>query len=356
MTNTQYKLKEVSKAKLKILEKYFPAWAKILGSRHQILVYVDCFAGPGRYAGGESGSPLVILKKAGELVQTASRSFAVFAIFVEKDENAAEILRQQIPHNLPEAVKYLIVNEDAHDFIPSLLRALPDDAPAFFFIDPYGHPLTIPVMNEILSRPRAEILLNLMWYAINMHLNNPKARPAIDRMFGHSSWASQSFMTQSGAERESGFLDFFLSELRARYRWPFRIRFSPEDNVPGGPDRTKYYIIHLSNHPKAVLLMKEVMWTIGDEEGTFDYSATHQGILFSRTPRVQELIAYLRQNYVGSGRKLTFDQLREETWKLPFIAKHYRKALRQLESEGAVQISRIDSQKTGIKGRDLVEF
>ena len=356
MTNTQYQLKEVSKAKLKILEKYFPAWAKILGSRHQTLVYVDCFAGAGRYAGGEEGSPLVILKKARELVQTASQFFAIFAIFVEKDKNAAEILRQQIPHNLPRVVEYRIFNEDAHNFIPSLLQALPDDAPAFFFIDPYGHPLTIPVMNEILGRPRTEILLNLMWYAINMHLNNPNVKNAINRMFGHSNWASQSFMRYSGAEREALFLDYFLSELKAEYKLPFKIRFSPEDNIRGGPNRTKYYLIHLSNHPKAVLLMKEVMWTIGDEEGTFDFSATRQGVLFSRTPQVQELINYLEQNYVGSGKELTFDQLREETWILPFIEKHYREALRQLENKGIVQIQRVDSKKTGIKGKDIVKF
>ncbi len=352
----QTQLKEVSKAKLRILEKYFPAWAKILGSRYQILVYVDCFAGAGRYAGGEAGSPLVVLDKARELVQRTSTLFEILAIFVEKDKDSAETLRRQIPASLPGAVTVEIFNEDAHNFIPSLLRALPDEAPAFFFIDPYGHPLTIPEMNRILSRPRREILLNLMWYAINMHLNNPKARSAIDRMFGHSSWASQSFMRHSGAKRESLFLDYFLSKLQAKYKLPFKIRFSPEDNVPGGSHRTKYYIIHLSNHPKAVLLMKEVMWSIGDEEGTFDYSATHQGVLFSCTPRVQELIAYLRQNYVDSGRRLTFDQLREETWMLPFIEKHYRNALRQLESEGAVQIRRIDSKKTGIRGRDLVEF
>jgi hypothetical protein len=102
--------------------------------------------------------------------------------------------------------------------------------------------------------------------------------------------------------------------------------------------------------------MKEVMWPIGDEEGTFDYSARHQGVLFSSTPQVKELIEYLRQSYVGSGKQLTFDKLREETWMLPFIEKHYREALKTLEKENLIRIARVKSKKTGIKGEDIIIF
>ena len=42
-------LKRVSRVKHIILEKYFPPWAMILGSRNRELAYVDCFAGPGQY-------------------------------------------------------------------------------------------------------------------------------------------------------------------------------------------------------------------------------------------------------------------------------------------------------------------
>jgi len=350
----EIQLKEVSKAKHHILEKYFPAWAKILGSRHPTLVYVDCFAGPGQYAGGEEGSPLIILNKARELVQKSD--FSIVAIFVEKNAATANTLRSQIPKDLPDKVNAVVLNEDAHDFVQELLNVLPEEMPAFFFIDPYGHPLTIPVMNQILSRPRTEILLNLMWYALNMHLNNPRVKGTITKMFGDSNWLDAPFAKQSGSERETAFVDYFLFKLDAEYKLKFRVRFSPEDRVPGGQSRTKYYLIHLSNHPKAALLMKEVMWRIGDEEGTFDYSATHQGVLVSSTPNVEELIEYLKRRYLNSGRKLTFNHLREETWELPFIEKRYREAIRRLEKAGEVRVDRIDSGKNGIKGGDLLIF
>src|SRR5947209_13894128 len=65
-------LKRVSGVKHAILKKYFPSWAKILGSRSSQLAYVDCFAGPGQYEmGGKpvEGSPVIAVKEAIKLVQ-----------------------------------------------------------------------------------------------------------------------------------------------------------------------------------------------------------------------------------------------------------------------------------------------
>ena len=82
-------------------------------------------------------------------------------------------------------------------------------------------------------------------------------------------------------------------------------------------ERTKYYLLHASNHPKAVLLMKEVMWPLGDQDGTFDFSAEAQGVLISRTPQVVELRDVLLRHFAG--RDASFDEVRNETWQLPFI-------------------------------------
>jgi len=315
---------------------------------------VDCFAGSGQYAQGEEGSPLVIIRKAREVVEKANGQFSILTIFVEKNAQAASALQSHIPGDLPPSMEVRVLNRDAHDLVPELLRALPIGMPAFFFIDPYGHPLTIPVMNNILSQPKTEILLTFMWYAINMHLNNPKTDAAITRMFGDAGWKTQLFMNMGGSARESAFVQYFLSRLNAKYKLPFRIRFSPEDKVPARERRTKYYLIHLSNHPKAVLLMKEVMWYLGDEMGTFDYSAMTQKRLFSQTPTTEELSAYLDEHC--SGKTLTFSQLREETWDLPFIEKHYREAVKRLEQCGKVQIVRCESKRSGVKGRDKIIF
>lgn len=219
-------------------------------------------------------------------------------------------------------------------------------------IDPYGHPLTLPVINDILSRQRTEALITLMWYRVNMDLSNPAVQANVDSLFGDQEWRQKPFMRQKGVARENGFLEHFVSRLRAKYVLPFRIGYDPEDKVKG--ERTKYYLLHASNNGKAVLLMKQVMWPLGDEDGTFDFSGESQGVLISRTPQADELRTILLREFAG--RELAFDVLRERTWRLPFVEKHYREVIQKLRAEGIVTVKPVSSRGSGLQKRDLVRF
>jgi three-Cys-motif partner protein len=348
-------LKRVSRIKHIILEKYLPPWANILGSRHRQLSYFDCFAGPGEYElEGKSvaGSPVIAVKEAIEFLKNRSgQSLAMYLI--EDDPKQVEKLASNLAHLQPYPTN-LAVNvrcADSRSYIPNLLESLGSLSPSFFLIDPYGHPLPLPVINNILRRERTEALVNLMWFRINMDLSNPLMQPHLDALFGDNGWRGQPFMSMHGARRERAFLDYFKSRLACRYVLPFKVRYDVEDAQ--GSDRTKYYLLHASNHVKAVLLMKEVMWPLGDEEGTFDFSGESQGVLISSTPTVQQLESILLQKF--SGKELGFDELREQTWMLPFVEKHYREVLKSLENK-KVTIRRITSKRTGINGQDRIRF
>ncbi len=188
---------------------------------------------------------------------------------------------------------------------------------------------------------------------INMDAGNPKVQHHLDEMFGDNRWRTQAFLKQSGWKREQGFLDYFMCRINARYKLPFRIRFDVEDKM--GANRTKYYLIHASNHVRAVLLMKEVMWPLGDEEGLFDFGGKKHGVLISSSPREDELKVALREKYCGEVRE--FDLIREETWDLPFIEKHYRAVVKQLKEDGLVKVTPITSRTArGLGGKDRVRF
>lgn len=118
--------------------------------------------------------------------------------------------------------------------------------------------------------------------------------------------------------------------------------------------RTKYYLIHASNSLKAVLLMKDVMWPLGDEEGTFDFSGDSQGVLISQTPQPEELKAILLREFAGQ--QVAFEDVRGKTWALPFIDKHYCSVLQELRSSGVVEVTPVTSKGKGLAGRDLVRF
>jgi three-Cys-motif partner protein len=348
-------LKRVSRVKHVILEKYFPPWARILGSRNSQLVYVDCFAGPGQYemdGNSVEGSPVIAVREAAKLVQRGAVQNLLLYLVDEEPEQIERLkvrlsAQQPYPSNL--TVKVNCAN--SRFFVPNLLPGLGSQMPAFFFIDPYGHPLPLPVIRKILIRQRTEVLINLMWFQINRDLNNPEVESRLNDLFGDKEWQKQTFMTMRGPEREKAFVLYFSSQLECRYVFPFKVRYDVEDMQAGR--RTKYYLLHASNHPKAALLMKEVMWPLGDEEGTFAYSGGHQPLLISERPTEQELRDALLERF--RAREITFDQLLEETWNFRFIPKQYRAVLRQMEGK-EITITRITSAKTGIGGSDRIRF
>ena len=77
-------LKEWSKRKLSIIEKYIGGFSNILGSRYNEIYYVDGFAGKGIYDNGEKGSP-VLAAEISESMRIEGKPFTLFCINVEKD-------------------------------------------------------------------------------------------------------------------------------------------------------------------------------------------------------------------------------------------------------------------------------
>ena len=57
-----------------------------------------------------------------------------------------------------------------------------------------------------------------------------------------------------------------------------------------------------------------------------------------------------------AGKELVFDDIREQTWKLPFVEKHYREVIKNLRTDGIVTVILVSSKKSGLKERDLVRF
>jgi three-Cys-motif partner protein len=348
-------LKRVSRVKHRILEKYFPPWARILGSRNSQLAYVDCFAGPGEYemeGKAVEGSPIIAVKEAAKLVHGGDvQSLILYLV----DDDLQQVKRlearlkelQPYPRNL--TVKVSCAN--SRSIVPNLLQSLPQRVPAFFLIDPYGHPLSLPVVRQIQRRQQTEVLINLMWFIINRDLNNPKVESRLNELFGDSDWRNQPFIAMRGREREKAFLAYFITRLAFTYVLPFKIRYDIEDSTGGR--RTKYYLIHASNHIKAALLMKDVMWPLGDEKGTFDYSGEDQGVLISQSPTENELRDILLKKF--GGKEATFDEIREQTWTLPFMETHYRAVMKSLEGKEIV-IHRVTSKRTGIGGADRIRF
>src|SRR2546426_6893352 len=93
---TAQHLKQVSRIKHLILDKYLPPWSMILGSQNAELSYFDCYAGPGIYElKGEfvDGSPIIAVRAAKDfLLKSPQRRMSV-SLF-EDDPDQYESLQR----------------------------------------------------------------------------------------------------------------------------------------------------------------------------------------------------------------------------------------------------------------------
>ncbi len=91
-------------AKHEILRRYLDAWIPILSlGKFPKLVYIDGFAGPGRYAEGEHGSPILAIKAV--LAQRVAITAELEFFFVEKEADRSTVLEAlvrelSLPRNL----------------------------------------------------------------------------------------------------------------------------------------------------------------------------------------------------------------------------------------------------------------
>ncbi len=109
-----------TQAKHEILRHYLGAWFPILATTQRRLLYIDGFAGPGEYKGGEDGSPIIALKlakdhKLSSKLQRPGMELVFF--FIEVNEARFQNLERklaelQLPSNF-RVVKYCESFENA---------------------------------------------------------------------------------------------------------------------------------------------------------------------------------------------------------------------------------------------------
>src|SRR5437773_11617079 len=100
-TSKLWPLEPHSRGKHLVLRNYLEAWFPILGSWNGRILFVDGFAGPGQYEGGEEGSPLIALRALREHKAKGIIKGEVVFVFIESDERRAEHLRELVANLRP---------------------------------------------------------------------------------------------------------------------------------------------------------------------------------------------------------------------------------------------------------------
>ena len=298
---TIWKIEPHTQAKHALLIGYFNAWLPIMARRNPRLLIVDGFAGPGRYAGGEPGSPLLLLNAFVAHRDRANWSDTEFVFaFIEQDQRRFENLERELAAiELPPNVSLIRRHGDFDTEMTDLLAGIPAGhrlAPSFVFIDPFGwtgHRLELS--GTILGFPKCEVLIYVPLPWIARFVTDDKVSGSLDNLFGDDKWRAARAI-DDGPGRVTFLHDLFLAKLRAT--GAFARSF--EMNIgPGGWNG--YHLFFATGHPIGLDRMKYAMWKldpIGGERFA-DSTSVGQLVIFEDAPDLGVLRAVLQNRFAG---------------------------------------------------------
>ena len=325
-------------AKHQLLSKYLAGWFPILASAHGRVIYVDCHAGRGSHKTGHKGSPVLALQgllthqRRAQILQSTEVRFILF----ENDLTNCEHLRTEIA-SLGKPLENIKVDVFPADY-EKRLRELVDDmnqrnqslAPSFAFVDPYGFKLSMQLLNDLLSFPSCELLINFMFRYVDMAIHHPAHASNMDTLFGCQDWRGL-VNIENNRERERATIALFSHQLKAE--------FVTHMHMVGDNSVLKYVLLHASNHPKGRELMKESMWAVVPDGSftAFERDTPNQLILIEPKPSLEPLKDLLWENFAG--RQVHMKEIYEWLLHELYLQKHIRQVLREYRNQKIVNFS-----------------
>lgn len=287
------------------------------------VAYIDLYAGPGRYKDGAASTPLLVLQHA---VDHPKLSRMLVALLNDSDERKTATLQSEIDA-LPgiNNLKYKPViscgeidDEAAKYFNDTNL------IPSFSFVDPFGYKgLSLKIIKGVIKDWGCDCVFFFNYSRINAGISNTSVHKHINAF----------------TLREALILEELAAEIKSlggKFVLPFTFK-----NSHG--TRTSHKLIFVSKHFKGYEIMKDIMAKESSTEDqgvpslTYSPADASMPLLFS----LQQPLAKLRGDLLSkfSGHELTLDQIYERhSVDTPYIKKNYRECLKNLESDGKVQI------------------
>jgi three-Cys-motif partner protein len=271
-----------TEAKIRILKDYLDAWFPIFGQKFigKELLVIDGFAGPGAYANGVEGSPIVGLRSATKALNHGGwKAGSIhYALIEERIEYFESMRRRTEGFGLERRLKLHYYHSDFTSGIDAIRKDLPDffknRLPLFAFVDPFGptgaHFMTI---RTLLGSPASEVLINfdhdgisriLRAYAAGGVAQEANSRN-LDNIFGSDIWKTLLHLT--GKRLALAALNLYKNELRKIPNVDYLFSFDMRDVR----DQSSYHLLFASQHPLGLIKMKDAMRKM-DQSGEYRFS------------------------------------------------------------------------------------
>lgn len=336
--------REQSQIKAEIVQKYFFAWANVVGvaarMRGSNIAYIDLFAGPGRYKDGSASVPVMLLERA---VDDEFLCQSLATIFNDLDMENVEALQAEI--DAIKGIEKLRVKPKIYhgEVGDEIVKAFEETrlVPTLFFVDPWGYKgLSLRLINSVLKDWGCDCVFFFNYNRVNMGVNNAAVEKHMIALFGDERFAElkKSCTDKSPEVRELLIIEKLteaLNEMGGGYVLPFNFK-----NEKG--ERTSHYLIFVSKHIRGYGIMKEVMWRYSSEKvdgiGSFSYcpAVPETPLLFEFARPLSDLKKLLLLKFAG--RELTVQEIYEQhNVGTPYIKKNYKTALMELENDGLIK-------------------
>jgi three-Cys-motif partner protein len=317
-----------TKAKHEILRRYLGAWFPTLGKSKSGIYYVEGCCGPGRYSGGEDGSPIIALKVATSQAEYLSGPASF--LFIDEDSDRITNLKSQIAKLSPPSnftVQCICGKFD--ELFPPMFDARQQTGrqrPTFALIDPFGFSgLPFSFVQRMLKQEDCEVMINFMAESISRFLDNQVSDRIIE-IFGTNQCI--------GTSR--------LIDLRKLYSAQLHIaaKFVRHFEMRDKRNHIRYWLFSASNHELGHLKIKEAMWSIDPMEDFVFSDRTGPGqlaVIGDDVHSVAKLKTILRDRF-GAGKGVDTTVVRRfvenET---PYLKKHMDQALHEEEKSANLQ-------------------
>ena len=222
--------------KLRLLGLYLPGYLQAT-TRARDRIYIDGFAGPGWNRIRESGdlvagSPLIALDAGG----TDNQPPFTKLIFIEGDQATADEFAAAIEARGTDRTWEIVVG-DVNEKLPTVVRMLPKQAPAFVFLGTQGIDPRWGTI-EAISTWRTELLIN---FPLGMAINRNPDSAKVTEYFGTKEWRPW------WERRRSAVVDFYRNRLM-EIGYAEQPKDSRLINTQGEFGQHLYYLIPASKH------------------------------------------------------------------------------------------------------------
>jgi len=332
--------RDSSRVKCQIVTEYFDYYMRVMARNGKTAGYVDLFAGPGIYGGGEESIPIIICK---QVVSDPRLRTGVKLWFNEGDPGNYGRLKANIAAipgiatlaHVPKLTAHVI----SESFAPRLSGMR---TPSFIFADPCGYKgLSLRLIASALKPFGNDCIFFFNYNRINMKISYSVMNESINAYFetARADQVREEIRSiESPQARERAILAAVTKALKEEAD-AHSLTFGFRTREGGG---TSHHLVYATKNARAQNQMKRIYTKASSDKsdgvGSLDYDPRDAEpktlSLFSALEEVRQ-----RLLQVFAGRTLTFDEVILAEADIRFTDTAYRNALLELEKEGHVTMN-----------------